>query len=190
MYVASLIRAHIFGLPPDMIFSTRDLLHFGRRSAVDQTLYRLVKSGFIVRVARGLFIRDGSAILSTAEVAAAKAKAFGRKIISHGLDAAHAMGLVANGNSHPVFSTDGHSTSFQFGCVRIELKQICPRKMLLGESTVGLLIRGMWILGPSGIDAKMLRRTMARLRRSDHDQLMASARYMPAWIWQLFMFRR
>jgi len=79
MWTASDIRRHIFGLPARQPFSTRDCLVYGKRSAVDQELYRLVKNGEIRRLARGLFVRDQKIEFSVFEIANLKAQAFGRK---------------------------------------------------------------------------------------------------------------
>jgi hypothetical protein len=47
------IRQFIANLPQALIFSTRDLLNFGTRAAVDQCLCRLVRKGNIRRLAWG-----------------------------------------------------------------------------------------------------------------------------------------
>jgi hypothetical protein len=81
MWVISFIRKHIFGLPVGKIFTTRDCLTFGRRGAIDQALSYLVKRGVIRRLARGVFVRDPleNMIFTNAEIAKAKAEAFGRR---------------------------------------------------------------------------------------------------------------
>src|SRR5438309_1180711 len=42
----------------DKLFTTRQLLLYGTRAAIDQALSRLVKAMHIARVARGVFIRE------------------------------------------------------------------------------------------------------------------------------------
>ncbi len=75
MYTATFIRRHIFQLPAGQLFATRHLLAYGSRAAVDQALYRLVRSGVIVRLARGVFVRQeaGAGLPSALQVAAVKA---------------------------------------------------------------------------------------------------------------------
>ncbi len=46
------------------------------RAAVDQTFYRLVNLGIIIRVARGLYIKATSKLPDVGEIAQAKAAAF------------------------------------------------------------------------------------------------------------------
>ncbi|MBI4533459.1 MAG: type IV toxin-antitoxin system AbiEi family antitoxin domain-containing protein, partial [Candidatus Melainabacteria bacterium] len=57
MFTSSFIKRHIYRLPLDKIFSTRDFLIYGSRTAVDQTLAKLVKKGMIIRLARGVFVK-------------------------------------------------------------------------------------------------------------------------------------
>lgn len=74
------VRRQIRRIPSDIIFTTRQLLNYSTRAIVDKTLSNLVKSGHIVRLARGVFIRDGSNIPSLYQIAYAKARAFGKEI--------------------------------------------------------------------------------------------------------------
>src|SRR5215472_2800695 len=83
MWTAACIRKHIFSLPLDKPFTTRDCLIYGVRAAVDQTLYRLVKNGTIRRLARGIFVRDERKYFSAYKIAKLRAEAFGRKIMRH-----------------------------------------------------------------------------------------------------------
>ncbi len=105
MYTSSQIRRHIFRLHDNAIFSTREFLNFGKRAAVDKCLSRLVKRGEIIRLARGLFKRfDGNTLPLTRIVADCKAKAFGKQIVTHALDAATI-----------IYSINGHSSKFRYG---------------------------------------------------------------------------
>jgi len=58
MVTSSYVRRYINRLAPNTLFSTSQLLSCGKRAAVDQALSRLVKRGDIIRLTRGLFLRD------------------------------------------------------------------------------------------------------------------------------------
>jgi hypothetical protein len=62
MCVIYSIRRHIFSQPLDKILLTRDFLQYGLRGTVDVSLHRLVRNGTLMRVADGVFVRDGSKI--------------------------------------------------------------------------------------------------------------------------------
>jgi hypothetical protein len=55
MATAELIRKHFEALPVDKLCTSRDLLCFGTRSAVDNAVHELKKSGEIFSLARGVF---------------------------------------------------------------------------------------------------------------------------------------
>lgn len=80
MQVSIQIRAYISGLAEGKLFTTRELLNYGSRAAVDQALHRLVAKGQIVRMARGVFVKESEGRFRPAvsEVALAKARSFGK----------------------------------------------------------------------------------------------------------------
>lgn len=89
------IRRHIAGLPEGAIFRTKDVLQCGMRNAIDQTLWRMVKSNEIERLARGLFVSTRTRKLdySDYEIAVAKTKGFGNQIVLTGQECAAELGL-------------------------------------------------------------------------------------------------
>src|ERR1700691_4404370 len=105
MWTSSVIRRHIAGLGEGRAFSTRDLLSYGRRAAVDQALYRMVKNGDIIRLARGVFCKWSlkAKLPSMQQVIETKARAFGRQLFVHGADAAQKLGLIEDGNGEITF---------------------------------------------------------------------------------------
>ena len=68
------IRQHISRLEKSQPFTTKEFLIYGTRTAVDQTLCRLVKDGFIVRLARGVFAKDCCKKYSDLEIYTARVK--------------------------------------------------------------------------------------------------------------------
>lgn len=181
------IRRHINRLPQGIIFSTRDLLHYGTRAAVDQCLYRLVKAQIIIRLAWGLFMRneyDDTLLPLASTVAIEKAKAFGRQIISHGIDAAKKLGLTPADNQPLIFATNGRSSSFRFGKNKLVIyfKGVSARKMALGDSQVGLIIRALSQLGETICSPTIVSTAVSALRRPQRQQLRQSASLMPAWM--------
>ncbi len=68
------IRQHIQRLGRTEPFTTKEFLSYGTRSAIDQTLSRLVKSGFICRLAPGVFARELSKEFTPLEIRTAKLK--------------------------------------------------------------------------------------------------------------------
>src|SRR5579883_3317954 len=77
---------YINGLPPDTLFTTRDVIHCGIRSSVDSAISRLVRMQLIERHARGVFMRTRGKTKepSIFEIASIKARSFFRQIYTTG----------------------------------------------------------------------------------------------------------
>jgi len=103
MYAAAFIRRHINNLGDDKPVSIRSFLNYGSRCAVDQVFFNLVRSGHIVRVARGLYIKWSAPMPSILEVSTAKAAAFDKKIAMHGQEDAKKFALIDQTISQPIY---------------------------------------------------------------------------------------
>ena len=187
MWTSAHIRKFIFNLPKGLIFSTRELLNFGTRAAVDQCLCRLVKRGDIRRLAWGLFMRNdlGVRLPSTLVIATEKAKAFGRQILADGFEAAKLLGLMGSGNQKITYATNGRSSSFKCKDIRIYFKGVSARKMSLGDSPVGLAIRALWQLGKEACQPKDIERATINFNRPERQQFRQSRHLMPFWMTNL-----
>jgi len=179
------IRRFVFKFPLDKIFTTRDCLKFGLRRAVDSALFRLVEEGIIIRLARGVFIRDGSDLkaIGAWKVAEAKARAFGKEIAGHGAKIAMELGLIPQSRTPMKFYVSGgHSSSFRFGKVVIYFKGVSAKRMGIAYSKAGKAVRALWHLGRRNFTPNLLQAAKVGLRRSDEDELRESIRWMPAWL--------
>jgi hypothetical protein len=171
------IRRFIFDLPSGKIFTTRDCLGFGLRGAVDTALHRLVYLGIIIRLARGVFVRDEKHLrkITAREVAEEKARAFGKDVIDHGANAAKEFGLLPGNTARYLFHVNsGHSSSFKFSLGRIHLKGISQKRMRLGESRAGKSVRAL--------DKELYQSVSLRLNHADREELRRNIRWMPAWL--------
>ena len=79
MRTSQAIRQAIAGQPQGAVFSSADFLSVGTRTAVDQALFRLMKDGIIVRVARGLYAAAGQRV-DAQTVASALARKTGEHV--------------------------------------------------------------------------------------------------------------
>jgi hypothetical protein len=109
------IQNHVAKLMPLQIFSTRELLIYGPRGAVDTALHRLVRGQEIIRVANGLFIKnDGSGRLpSVIEIAKEKARISSREIYLIGESLVNEDDSPTLMDDSATFITTGGTTSFR-----------------------------------------------------------------------------
>lgn len=130
--VAEKIRKFVFAYPEGVLFTTRDLTHLGNRNVVDQTLTRLARLGIILRITRGVFMRETADGWrpSVMQVATAKADAYCKDILPVLPDSPH----YENNENETVFLCANGSGSFKYGNHTIRFKRISARKFeLLSE---------------------------------------------------------
>lgn len=196
MSTPRLIRRYIHQLPPQSIFVTRDLLAYGDRKSVDWITCFLVAKKYIVRLARGVFIRNdvGLKIPSIEEIVEAKARAFGKRIIP----TLNAL-AVERGLKKPVkidrrrkakpddegvaqFSVIGCKGNFWTFHGHVTLKSIAPRKFFLHQEKVGRTILAMWHVTD---DAQFCQKQLERrekFSRQDKKRIKEFAAWAPAWL--------
>lgn len=146
MYTTTLIRRFLLKYPLNELFTTRDVLRFGNRSSVDNCLYEMVRSGQLIRVVRGIFVKAGSKrVFTNLELAKAKVESFGRKLMPH--PSTYNVVHPTQGLDDPnetVFGISGFSSSFMYGKVRIFLRALNSRKAKLRKTQVGAGINHLW----------------------------------------------
>ena len=175
------IYRHIRQLPSTQIVTTRELLIYGRRSAVDVALHRLVKSGFIVRLARGVFVRDISNPPTMLEIVTAKAKAFKTQITTHAETILHKLN-ISSSDSDQKFARNGHSSSFLTIHGRAYLQGICGRKLALSTCRVGEIIYALWHFGSGRCSTDDISQATKTFGRNERNLLWLASSLMPAWL--------
>ena len=118
------IVRHINSIPATQIFATRHMLIYGSRKAVDSCLGRLVTSGEIHRLARGVFVRDRSGNPTMTQIVEAKLKAWSGKVAIHAKKILTGFNLTTGDYDH-TFVKNGSSSSFQTVRGRAYLKNQC-----------------------------------------------------------------
>ena len=159
----------INNLAPGKAFATRQLLPLARRGAIDQALHRLVKKGYLIRLARGVFCqdRDDSPKPGIVEIVKLKAEAFGKKIATHGLDALRALKLRQSGNQQITLASNGKSSSFVVLGVRVHLKGTAMNRVAAGDSRAGLAVRAFACLKQNSVSKTVVRKACRNFDRLD-----------------------
>ena len=173
----------ISALPSGAWFATQQVLNLGTREAIDQCLYRLVKCGYLTRIAWGLFtLRTREQNFEPLAVAAFKAEIFKKKVAIHGLDIAKRLGLVARAPDQQLYSVHGVSSTFQSMKREISLKSYSPRKIALGDSPIGEIISALWFLGETNCDNSAVAKALSTLSNEGIRELAQAAHRMPGWL--------
>lgn len=185
MLTISRIREIVMNFPRESLLTTRDLLHTGTRSAVDNAICQLVKTKQLTRVCRGVFAHpERTQAISVTEVATVKARSFGRQIIKHAASLASKLGLLDQESKQYefCFATNGSTSSFRFNGFVIQFKNTSPRKLALANTNTGQVIRALCFLGKEKVSEQTAKNAAAGLERSDLELVPRLAAFMPSWL--------
>lgn len=186
MSTPSYIRRHINNLAGDKPFSIRDFLIYGPRNIVDQVFHRLLVEGRILRVARGVYIKDDAPWPSALEIVQIKAAAFGKTIAVHGSQACAQLRASPTIGNKLVFATNGSTSSFRIGRLVVRLIRVSARKMQLADSPIGLTIRALWHLGKRDCDRETAALALTQFPCLDKKALRLAGGIMPQWMRDCF----
>jgi hypothetical protein len=191
------IRQRLGEVPEGEPFTTAAFLAFGTRAAVDQALSRLTKSGEVLRLARGIFVRPrrsqyvGTVLPEPMKVAEALARAENAQVQVHGAEAARLLELTTQMSVQPVFETSGPSKRFRLGNLEVVLRHKSPRRFVLAGRPAGLAISALSYLGKDAVTSETLRTIRGKLGLSEFEALLEAAPHLPGWLADaLFRFRR
>jgi hypothetical protein len=183
--VKVLIRVHILRLAEGMPFTTRSVLNYGNRPAVDQVLSRFVKDGFIRRLARGIFVRDQAnrTSFTTWDIANLKSGSFQRKLSKHAKTTFKEIFEDHYCKQQVIFSINGSTSKFKIGETIIHLKETCQRKAALSETVIGQRMKALWDAGKHNVTDEMIRQALVFQRGgAARTWLRANFGLLPAWL--------
>ncbi len=184
MSTSSLIKKHIFRLPLGRLFTTRELVRYGSRTAVDQAIWKLVNNDVIVRLARGVFVRAGSDLrsITVTEIARVKAESFCRRFSILGRIDFKESGSASE-SDRAYFGVSGSTSSFKCGQLVVVLKRICARKFALCSSSIGQFLYALWSIGNGHAGAYLFKADiLSWLGRKQRQEIRMSLHLVPGWL--------
>ncbi len=185
--IESKILHRIVGKKKGWVFAPSHFHDLGNRAAVDQALSRLIRSGDIRRLARGLYDYPrkhpdfGDLPPNVDRITAALAEKDNLKIQPSGAYAANLLGLSDQVPAKVVFLTDGSTRVVQVGNWHIKFKKTTPKNMATAGKISGLVFQALRFIGLENIDEIVIRK-LNRLPKKEKQILIADLRYAPAWM--------
>ncbi len=152
-------------------FSIKGFYVLGSNTAIQKSFSRLAKSGSIVRVSKGIYVRPKSLksmpsikITASAEqVARVWAKEHHYKLVPQGLEEAYRLGLQTQAPIKLVFWSNGPSRSFKIGHETVEIRHTTEKKLRWRKTAEGALLRSLLVLTPGAIGLEEIIRAFKRL---------------------------
>lgn len=164
----------------------KELLHLGSRAAIDQALSRLHRSGRLLRVERGVYVRPvetrfGVRPPSVSKVVEALAVSKGESIAPQGAASANALGMTTQVPVRTVYLTSGRSRRLMLGAQEVELRHAPSWQLALPHRLAGQVIRALAWLGPDE-GPKRLTSLGQKLSASELQELAATRGRLPEWM--------
>jgi hypothetical protein len=169
------------------VFTPRDFLDLGSRSAVDKTLSRLASQHKVRRLARGIYDYPkhhnllGDLWPPLTDVVKAVACDSNRQLQVTGIQALHALGLTTQVPAKVIYLTDGKSRDIQIGKKTIQLKHASPSVMAGCGQKAGLVLQAIRYLGSKGLNKDIIQKLFLLISDRDKKQLKPLIRFAPPW---------
>ncbi|MCC7528733.1 MAG: type IV toxin-antitoxin system AbiEi family antitoxin domain-containing protein [Candidatus Melainabacteria bacterium] len=191
MTASAFVRRYVYQLKDGQVFSTREVLHLGSRTSIDQALRDLVKKGMIVRLARGVYRRgdDTLPLPAPLEVATVKATAYGKDLSIHGDDLLAQLNLSTPQAKSKVliFWVDGGASSFRYGDTKIVFKPASARKIqLIKKGGPALSLVALWHMGKKRV-TRMEVSLSATYNNHERQKLKQSLNSVPQWLSKFYV---
>ena len=162
------------------------LLHLGSRTAVDQALSRLARSGQLMRICHGVYMRPvktrfGPCAPSVDKAIAALSRLWGETIVPCGGAAANVLGLTTQNPVRPVYLTSGPNRRLHFQALTVQLRHAPRWQLIAPHRSAGDAVRALAWLGPQEVE-ESLGVIERKLTSEEFDELAAWRAMMPTWI--------
>ncbi len=180
------IMEHATALPEATPLCPAALLHLGNRAAVDQALSRLARSGHLMRICQGVYMRPietrfGVRAPRVAKAIAALSQMWGETIVPCGGAAANCLRLTTQNPVRAVYLTSGSNRRLRFGSSIVELRHAPRWQLAAPHRKAGDVIRALAWLGPEEIEDG-LEAVLPTLSEADREELAAARAVMPLWM--------
>ncbi len=189
---ADRIRRLVEKTAPETVFHAGQFLDIETRAAVDKALSRLVSSGFLRRLARGLYYQPtthpvlGDILPPVDAVVKVLSDRDHVKLQPFGGYAANLLRLSEQVPARVVFLSDGKSRKIHYGNQTIELRQASPRMMAAAGRMTGLVIAGLRYVGKANITPDRVTHLRKLLSPEDRRRLLEDITLAPAWMHPFF----
>jgi hypothetical protein len=189
---ADQIQRRVEESAPDTVFYAGQFLDLDTRTAVDKALSRLVQSGYLRRLARGLYCQPkthpllGEILPPVEAVAKALADRDHVRLQPFGGYAANLLRLSEQVPARVVFLTDGKPRKLRYGKQTIELRRAMPRMMAAAGRMTGMVIAGLRYVGKDNISRERVAHLRRLLSPEDRRRLIEDLPLAPAWMHPYF----
>ncbi len=170
------------------VFFVDDFIDMSNYKTVSKALERLVISGDLARVAKGIYTRPktdpilGTLLPTTEQLANAIAKRDKARIIPTGSFALYALGLSTQVPMNIVYLTDGSARTIKLGQRTIKFKKTSPKNLATKGKVSSLVIQALKAIGKDKVTESEQRKILELLLKENPTDLEHDIRLAPEWI--------
>ncbi len=168
-----------------------DFVAFGNAKAVGKAMERLVKSGELHRVAKGIYVRPakdkllGIVLPGIEDIADAIRKRDKARIVPTGSYAMYKLGLTTQVPMNVVYYTDSTPRKVKVGKQTINFKRASARNLSAIGDISKLVIQALKTIGKDKITEAELHKIMELLKQEKPYHLQHDMKIAPEWIRKL-----
>jgi len=178
------------------LFFIDDFVAFGNAKAVGKAMERLVKSGELHRVAKGIYVRPvkdkvlGIVLPGIEDIAEAIRKRDKARIVPTGSYAMYKLGLTTQVPMNVVYYTDSTPRKVKVGKQTINFKRASARNLSAIGDISKLVIQALKTIGKDKVTDYELHKIKELLKQEKPHHLQHDMKIAPEWIRQLVMSRQ
>ena len=176
------------------IFFADEFRKYGSNVAVRQSLSRLCKSKFLIRLSAGIYLYPehdkhiGIVYPSIETVAKVIAKREKTRLIPTGVYALNALGLSTQIPARVVFLTDGTAREVKVGKkATIKFKRTVAKNLSFKGKTSSLAIFALKEIGKDKVTDEHLQKIKEALQHEKRENIIYDANLAPVWISNIFV---
>jgi len=172
------------------IYFADDFTPFGTSEAIKKAMLRFEKSGFLIRLAHGIYLypsidkRLGLGLLfpSVESVAREIARRDKARIVPTGLYALNVLGLSTQVPTNIVFHTDGAPRKIKVYNQLITFKHVVPKNLAFKSEVLMLTVSAMKEIGEHSISDDDLKIIQKTLLHETKENILNDITLAPVWI--------
>ncbi|CAM5507181.1 hypothetical protein AFAE65S_03865 [Alcaligenes phenolicus] len=189
------ILAHIAAAAPVQVWTPTDFSHLGSRSAMDKALQRLVATGELRRIDRGLYDRPKVNSLTTKAatpdyraIVDAIARRDQLRLLVDGMTAANDLGLTDAVPAHVTIHTDARRRTIQLDNLTVTFKLTAPSRLYWAGRPAMRVVQALhWLKDTLPADKpRIIKRLTQLLADTQGDairqDLISGFNTLPAWM--------
>jgi predicted transcriptional regulator of viral defense system len=175
------------------LFFVENFITIATAKTVNKALERLVKSGELERLTKGIYYCPATSDLigkltpSLEAVAVAIAKRDKARIVPTGAYALNRLGLSTQVPMNVVFLTDGSARKIKIGKRSILFKKASPKNVASVGEISGLVIQALKEIGKEKVLDSEIKHIQELLKKEKATRLEHDIRLAPAWIREIML---